>query len=133
PEGLLFGRQFDLAQFSWQLVSEPACHLFLGNAVPGEDAESFPYKWGGWNLTGWRNELFFGACNAAREAIPGQDNYTAAHLVAQDVFANDLPAIPLFTYQSVIVARPDLCGLANDATAGGLWNIERLYYADTCN
>jgi len=132
PEGLLFGRQFDMAQFTWQLGQEPPCRLYLSDAVPGEDAQVFPYKWGGWNLTGWQNQYFDGACRAAQAGLPGQDNFASAHFLAQQVFADELPVIPLFTYQNVIAARPDICGLQNAPISGAFWNIESLGYGEVC-
>ncbi|MCK4317087.1 MAG: hypothetical protein KAX24_15075, partial [Anaerolineae bacterium] len=34
PEGALFGRRFDLAQFSWRAASDPLCDLFLSSQIP---------------------------------------------------------------------------------------------------
>ncbi len=129
----LFGRRFDLAQFAWPLAYEPSCYLYLGEAVPGEDLDVFPYGWGGWNLTGWRDAAFDAACKGANAAIPGEDAYASGHLSAQEIFAAQLPVIPLFADQSIIAARPDLCGLLFDPTAGALWNLEMFGYGDLCN
>ena len=128
----LFGRQFDLAQFSWQLADEPSCQLYLGEAVPGSDLDTFPYGWGGWNLTGWRNADFDQACVASQAALPGTESYTSNHRQAQQVFAAELPVVPLFVHQQVAAARPDICGFDFDQTAGSLWNIEAFGYAELC-
>jgi peptide/nickel transport system substrate-binding protein len=132
-EAKVFGRQFDLAQFSWQAAEEPPCYLFLGDAVPGEDLDEHVYKWGGWNLTGWSNPDFDTACKATHGTAPGLENYVLNHQTAQDIFASELPAIPLFTNQDIVVARPDICGLDFDPTAGFLWNAENLGYGVLCN
>jgi peptide/nickel transport system substrate-binding protein len=128
----VFGRQFDLAQFSWQTAEEPPCDLFLGDAVPGEDLDLFVYKWGGWNLTGWSNPDFDAACKATHGTAPGLEGYVQNHQLAQDIFANELPVIPLFTHQDIVLARPDICGLDFDPTAGFLWNVENLAFGDLC-
>jgi peptide/nickel transport system substrate-binding protein len=128
----VFGRQFDLAQFSWQAAEEPPCDLFLGDAVPGEDLDLFAYKWGGWNLTGWSNPDFDAACKATHGTAPGLEGYVQNHQLAQDIFANELPVVPLFTHQDIVLARPDICGLDFDPTAGFLWNVENLGYGDLC-
>jgi len=133
PEAKLFGRQFDLAQFSWQAAEEPPCDLFLGEAIPGEDLNQFIYKWGGWNLTGWSNPEFDAACKATHGTAPGLEGYVQNHQTAQDIFSNELPVIPLFTHQEILVARPDICGLDYDPTAGFLWNVENLGYGGLCN
>lgn len=131
-EGLLFRRQFDLAQFPWQSADEPICFLYLGDAVPGEDLTVFQYGWGGWNLTGWQNEAFDAACKATQGTAPGLEAFHQNHLAAQQVFAEELPVIPLFAYQEVAVARPDICGFDFDPTAGFAWNIENLAYGEFC-
>jgi ABC-type transport system substrate-binding protein len=124
----LFGRQFDLAQFSWQLGDEPSCQLYLGEAIPGDDLDTFPYGWGGWNLTGWQNAEFDLACATALSGTDATDN----HQAAQEVFAAELPVIPLFVHQDVAAARPDICGFDFDETAGSLWNVGAFGYAELC-
>lgn len=128
----LFGRNFDLAHFSWQVSSTPACHLFFSDAIPGEDLAQFPYKWGGWNAAGWSNPDYDAACRNARGSAPGQDSYAQSHALAQQIFADQLPVIPLYAYQQVSIARSDLCGLQLDATGGLFWNIENIAYGADC-
>jgi peptide/nickel transport system substrate-binding protein len=132
-ESKVFGRQFDLAQFSWQIAEEPSCDLFLGDAVPGENIDEFIYKWGGWNLTGWSNPDFDAACKATHGTAPGLEDYVLNHHTAQDIFAEELPAIPLFVHQDIVVARADICGLDFGPTDGFLWNVENLGYGALCN
>jgi peptide/nickel transport system substrate-binding protein len=128
----LFGRNFDLAHFSWQASSTPACQLFFSDAIPGNDLDIFPYKWGGWNAAGWSNAEFDTACRAARGSAPGQESYTRNHALAQQIFAEELPVIPLYAYQQVAIGRSDLCGLQLDTTESLLWNIENISYGSEC-
>lgn len=128
----VFGRNFDLAQFSWQASQQPLCSLFLSNAIPGADLEEFPYSWGGANISGWQNEAYDAACQKALGALPGEADYQEGHRQAQAIFAEELPAIPLFTRQQAVVARPDLCGLTFDSTGGLTWNVESLAYGEYC-
>jgi len=132
PGGPLFGRQFDLAQFAWPSADAPSCQLYLGAATPGNDLALNTYGWGGWNLTGWRNAEYDVACEQALAALPGEEDYTQGYLVAQELFAAELPVLPLFVYQDVVAVRPDFCGLMFDATAGALWNLEAFGYAELC-
>jgi peptide/nickel transport system substrate-binding protein len=140
PEGPLFGRDFDLAQLAWQVGVRPPCQLFLGEAVPGDptllDENGdilFPYGWGGWNPTGYANPAFDTACQSARASLPGQIAYRQNHLEAQALFAQDLPAVPLFYHLQVAAARPDLCGFSLQAGDSGLlWNLESLDYGEGC-
>lgn len=132
PDGLLFGRQFDLAQFAWPLEQNPSCWLFLGEAVPGGDIDQFIYSWGGWNLTGWRNAEYDEACKTSQNALPGEAVYLSSQQLAQQIFASELPVIPLFIPSKFIIARTNLCGLQFDATENILWNLEILDFDESC-
>ena len=128
----IFGRNFEMAFFSWQTTEDPPCQLYLSDAIPGPDEKDFPYKWGGWNATGWTNEDYDTACRLAKGSAPGMDVYNASHHLAQQILAEELPIIPLFSYQQAALARPDICNFGLDATAGLLWNIEQIGYGDSC-
>ncbi|MBW8010140.1 MAG: hypothetical protein FVQ83_02705 [Chloroflexi bacterium] len=132
PDGLLFGRKFDVAQFAWPLVVEPLCYLYLGEAVPGDDLDRFIYSWGGGNLTGWEHSEFDIACKNARLALPGQESFITENLLAQEIFANQLPIIPLYVQQRVAATRPDMCGFEFDATDNEFWNLEAFGYGELC-
>lgn len=131
-EGPIFGRNFDMAYFRWQSSDQPPCYLYLAEAIPGPDEDIFPYKWGGWNPTGWQDEEYDAACQAVRGSAPGMENYAQNHARLQQILAEQLPVIPLFTYQQAALARPEVCGLALDPTAGMLWNIEEIGYGERC-
>jgi peptide/nickel transport system substrate-binding protein len=131
-EGPIFGRNFDMAYFRWQSADQPPCYLYLSEAIPGPDEERFPYKWGGWNPTGWQDEEYDAACQAARGSAPGMESYARNHARLQQILAEQLPVIPLFTFQQAALARPEVCGLAMDPTAGMLWNIEELGTGELC-
>lgn len=128
----LFGRQFELAQFSWPISRQPACYLFAAEAVPGADLEIFPYGWGGWNLTGWSNAEFDLACQAASNSLPGEAAHQEQHALAQQIFAEQLPALPLFLPLQLAAARGDFCGFDWAAGANPLQGIEGFGYAEWC-
>jgi peptide/nickel transport system substrate-binding protein len=128
----VFGRNFDMVYYAWQSSEQPPCHLFFSEAIPGKDEEIFPYKWGGWNASGWMNEDYDSACKAARGSAPGQEAYQENHALAQSILMEELPMIPLFHFQHAALARPDICGLQLDATGGLLWNIENIAYGPDC-
>lgn len=122
----VFGRVFDLAQYTWAVDNslEPSCHLFLGYAIPGPESEQFPLGWGGWNVTGWQNAEFDDNCQTARNALPGQQAHNPLHQTAQEIFAAELPAVPLFTYTQFALTRPDVCGLELEDLTGLLYGWE---------
>ena len=132
PDAPVFGRNFDMVYYSWQSAAQPACYLYYSDAIPGEDEDVFPYKWGGWNASGWMNEEYDAACEAARGSAPGLGEFQQNHFLAQSILMEEVPMIPLFHYQQAALARPDICGLQLDATGGLLWNIENIAYGNNC-
>jgi peptide/nickel transport system substrate-binding protein len=131
-EAPVFGRNFEMVYFAWQSSDEPPCQLFLSEAIPGQDENVFPYKWGGWNASGWSSEEYDAACMAAKGSAPGLESYAENHALAQEILMAELPVIPFFTYQHATLARPDICGLQFDPTAGMLWNIENIAFGAAC-
>lgn len=132
PQGPVFGRAFDAAQFGWVTGVEPACFLYTTSEIPGPYPE-FSKGWGGANATGYSNPEFDQACRTAQATLSDNPAYQEAHLRAQAIFAEDLPALPLFARLKLVAARPDLCGLQTDASAeSALWNLEAFDYGDGC-
>lgn len=139
PEGKLFGRRFDLGQFAWLTGVKPACELFISEQIPGPEDQVNPAtgeNYLGWkvqNETGYSSPEFDAACNAALSALPGTPEYTQNHLLAQEIFARDLPVIPLYLRIKWLISRPDFCGLSMDPTSSGdFWNIENFDYGEGC-
>lgn len=129
PDGIVFGRKFDLVQYAWGSGSQPPCLFYEGSQIPGPDN-----NWLGINITGYQSADFDAACQAARHTRLDQpEAYAENQRIAQRYFAADLPVVPLYYRTAVSLARPDLCGLDMDITTRSvLWNIEGLNYGDTC-
>ncbi len=128
PDGILFGRKFDLAEYALGVEGfEPPCNWFDSASIPNEEN-----SWQGVNLSGFKNEEYDAACLAGRSALQGDDDYLAAYRRTQNVLAEQLPAIPLFSRLRIAVTRPDLCGFNLDPTADLLWNVEELSLDETC-
>ncbi len=120
PEGPLFGRRFDLAQFSWRVISDPLCDLFLSSQIPDAD------RWDRPNVTGFLDDEYDTACLAALQALPGGGEYEASQAEAQRVFSERLPALPLFQRPKVTFVRTTVIGLAPNSTqVSELWNVEQ--------
>ena len=123
PAGVLFGRQFDLAQFAWLQPGEPRCELFTSAELPGAANP------GGSNYTGYRSAAYDSACSTARFART-RAAAQAAHAAAQQLLIDELPALPLFFRLRIGVAQPGVRGLQLDASqTSPIWNIEELDYA----
>ena len=129
PDGPLFGRYYDLGEFAWLTSVEPPCDLYLSDQVPTDEN-----GWAGQNNTGWSNAGYDTACNAALSSLPGENAYMENHLLAQEIFAEELPVIPLFLRLKLAATRPDMCGFFMDPTENSeMWNIEEFGYGPWCD
>lgn len=141
PKGQLFSRNFDMAHFAWLTGVDPLCELYITENIPGEPGllnevgqPRFPQGWQGDNKTGFSDPEYDQACRLAKSLLPGQPGYVESHLRAQEIFAREMPAIPLFQCIMVTAARADLCGYRLDPTANGdTWGIEEFGYGDECD
>lgn len=128
PTGPLFGRQFDLAQYALGVNGiEPPCTWFASNGIPTADN-----GWSGSNITGFVDDEFDKACFEGQTSLREEAAYLASHRQTQIIFAEELPAIPLYSRLRIAAARPDLCGFDIDPAANSLWNIEAFEIADSC-
>jgi peptide/nickel transport system substrate-binding protein len=140
PNSPVFTRKFDVVEFAWFTGELPPCGLFLSENIPGDPeaynpdgSQRFPKGWEGENNSGYKSAEFDLACNAALAALPGQPGFAENHLLAQEIFARDLPIVPLFQRLKVTAARADMCGYWMDSTADSdTWNIEEFGYGDEC-
>jgi len=120
PDGLIFGRQFDLAEFGWEVGSLPPCELFTTAQIPDEANPA------GANNPGYSNAGFDTACYQALAAFDPQ-GAAQFHTEAQRRFTQDLPMLPLFLRAKLAAARLGVSGFVLDPTSSsGLWNIESL-------
>jgi peptide/nickel transport system substrate-binding protein len=121
PLGPIFGRQFDLALFTWRNEIEPPCYLYLTEETPDQG------NWGRPNASGFSNAEYDAVCRAARAALPGTFEYRNYHAEAQRIFTEQLPSLPLFWRVRLAVARPEVEGFTLDPfEESELWNIEEI-------
>ena len=132
PDGPVFGRHFQMAQFAWPATWEPPCYLYTSDEVPGPYPD-YPKAWGGVNAAGYTNPAYDVACRDGRFTLAESSLHTQAYFQAQATLAEDLPAIPLYWYFKSVLTRPDFCGLELDAsTQEPFWNIEVFNYGEGC-
>jgi peptide/nickel transport system substrate-binding protein len=128
PEGPLFGRKFDLLEYSMGVEGiEPPCEWFVTSEIP-----TAGNHWIGTNVTGYSNPEYDAVCASARQALPDEPAYSASYRQAQVSFASDLPSIPLYYRLRVAASRPDFCHFDLDPSGSPLWNIESFDYGPTC-
>ena len=128
PDGPLFGRHFDLAEYAIGVNSlEPQCSWFTSSQIPS-DAN----HWVGTNISGYKNSQFDSACAKATQSLSTDPEYNS-HQEAQAIFATDLPSIPLYLRLKVAATRPDFCGFHLDPSASSaLADIETFDYGAAC-
>jgi peptide/nickel transport system substrate-binding protein len=145
PDGVLFGRLYELGQFAWLTGVEPACELYLSDLTPGpvdetwisiQDGQTRTFGvsgWGGQNNPGFANAEYDTACKAAISSLPGEPAYVENHLTAQRIFGEQVPVAPLYLRLKLAITRPDMCNFFMDPTNNSeMWNIEEFGYGPHC-
>ena len=127
PDGILLGRNFDLAQFA--MGNEgllPQCDWFMSDDIPNAEND-----WVGANLSGYRNDEFDASCQSAQHSLHGEVDFEKNYQQTLAIYTEDLPAIPLYPYLRVAAARADMCGFDLDPTAqSSLWNVAEFDYGE---
>jgi peptide/nickel transport system substrate-binding protein len=132
PEGPVFGRQFDLAQFAWMAALEPPCSLYLTGEIPGPYPE-YPKGWGGVNASGYSNPQYDQACLDGLQVASDMPQHRERHAEAQSIFSEDLPALPLYWHYQMVMGRPDMCGIPAEAVTGNIFlDLEVFNYGEDC-
>ena len=121
PDGPAFGRTFQTLGWAWPGWVSPLCEMFAGWEIPtGEN----PF---GANASGFTDPAYDVACAILLHGQPGSPEYLTAVEDTQAIFAELLPAIPLYMRPRVIAHGPEVCGLETDSTAfSALWNLEQI-------
>ncbi|MCA9959997.1 MAG: hypothetical protein KC443_13230, partial [Anaerolineales bacterium] len=123
PDGPLFGRRFDLAEFAWSTGVQPSCNLYTTNSITGPEEEGLG-GWGNSNDIGWSNAEFDQICNTALASLPGTAAYVENHKEAQRIFSQEVPSLPLFLRLKVSATRPEVINFVSDPTQNSeLWNL----------
>jgi len=113
PEGVLFGRQFDLALLSWHTAGQDPCRMYLSKVVPSADN-----AWIGTNLAGWADPAFDLACGENQMRLDPPESQDAWELLKAN-----LPAIPLLPHPMVWASSSDVV-----IPKGATWQqIEKFY------
>jgi peptide/nickel transport system substrate-binding protein len=130
PDGILFGRSFDLAEFAMGTIGvETSCEWFTSPEVP-----TAANHWVGVNVSGYSNPAFDAACQSALQSLPDDAAYAAAYRDTQSIFAEDVPVVPLYWRLKVTASRPDFCNFRLDPTASSaLWDLEAFDFGTACN
>lgn len=130
PEGPVFGRKFDLAEFAWLTGVQPSCDLYITAQIPGDPELGFA-GWGGSNDSGWSNADYDAVCQTALGSLPGTPEYSENHMEAQRIFSQEVPVLPLFLRLKVAAARPEVTDFGVDPTENSeLYNLYTIGLGD---
>ena len=129
PQGPLFGRNFDLAEFAMGGTgTEPPCQWFTSSQIPNA-----ANQWVGTNISGYSSPNFDAACQAVQQSLTDEPAHADAVRQAQSIFAADLPVIPLYWRVRIAAARPEICNFLLDPTSSSaLWNIAKFDSGVSC-
>jgi len=120
PSGPVFGRQFDLALFSWLNDFQAQCGLYLSQEIPSSEN-----LWSTTNNPGYSSSEYDEACKAALNALYGTSEHEYYHKEAQRIFSYDLPVLPLYFVPQLVAVRPGVGGVQLDPSQHlELWNVE---------
>jgi len=127
PDGVIFGRKFDLALLSMNIGSEPHCGLFNSDEIPTSANYWLGTSTGGSNFMGYRNTNYDQACKAALSSGLDSSAYTSNMQGTLQILADDLPLIPFYHHPEYMVVKNDLCLAENlDSLGKMLFSIETL-------
>ncbi len=124
PDGPIFGRHFDLALFAWSGGNYHLCKIFQTDEIAGL-YPSFPKGWGGANAPGYSVSSYDGACDILTTSLPDSPEALDALAAVQTIFREDLPVLPLFFRQEMILSNSILAGFQS-GNYSPFWNIEEI-------
>jgi len=116
PDGPVFGRKFSRTQLNWISSLQPACSLYKSSEIPGLYPES-KMGWGGANVSGYSNPEYDRICSNANSSIPEMTAYPDSHFAVQEIFSEELPALPLYLRPEWVITRPEMCAVQVDPSA----------------
>ena len=127
PEGRVFGRGFQAVEWAWPSWVSPLCEMFAGFEIPSVDHPL------GVNAGGFRQAAYDLACSRLLLGPPADPTFEAAVLETQQLFAEDLPAVPLYMRPRVLAHTLDLCGVVVDPSGlSPFWNLENFTRGAEC-
>ena len=124
PDGPVFGRHFDIALYAWSSGKYHLCKIFHTDEIPGQ-YPSFPKGWGGANAPGYSVHTFDEACDILTTSLPDSDENLDALAAVQKIFGGDIPVLPLFFRQEMILTNSNIVGIQS-GNYSPFWNIEEI-------
>ncbi len=134
PDGVLFGRSFDLALISWNVGDVLPCALFESSEIPSEENYWIGNNDGGGNIAGYQNTEFDILCNIARYGSSDPGSALNAQIQAAQLLDRETPFVSLFFDARIFVSKSALCiGEKKESEKYPYSFLEYWDFRDTCN
>lgn len=118
PDGILFGRSFDLGEYAWLAGVVPRTSLYYCDQWPSKDN-----NWSGSNAPGYCNPAY-DVLGKQAESILSRAEQKRLYAQALVILSEDLPVLPLFQRVSLSATRPGVLNYKPNPTIDSpLWNI----------
>ena len=115
PDGLVFGRKFDLALLSLAVDENSACQLLDSREIPNQLNFWLGKASGGMNFMGYSSSEMDAACQAADRAGLNKGMASDSIKKINALIDQELPVIPIFNKPGVVLFRKDLCVIGSAA------------------
>ena len=126
PEGVVFGRQFDLTFIAWQSMPDLDCRFYQSWQIPSE-----ANQWIGTNIAGLADDTYDQACSTAALSLPAE--FSDGLRYAEEAFLETSAAIPLFSIPHVIVVPSEGCNEKEISTEDEFFSLLKYYeVSGTC-
>lgn len=127
PDGPVFDRQFDVVLWAWPGWVSPLCEMYASREVPEADRAL------GINASGFSDPAYDAACDQLLYGLPGEPGYAAGAEQTQQIYAEQLPSVPLYMRPRLIAYGTGICGLdLQPAAFSALWNLEQIRQGEDC-
>jgi ABC-type transport system substrate-binding protein len=120
PEGVVFGRKFDMALLPWDTGSQFNCGFFESKEIPTAANYWLGDVTGGANFYGYANPAYDAECERMKTTGLDGAAYQQIGSGLLQVLSNDLPYIPLFHFPEGYLIRDPLCTASETQSEGAL-------------
>lgn len=127
PDGVIFGRSFDLALLSMDMSIDLNCGLFTSAEIPTEANYWLGTATGGSNFMGYQNTVYDETCAAAQSTGLDAGSFRLNAQNTLRILAEELPVIPFYHHPEFTLVKKELnLGVDLDTIQGILFSVETL-------
>lgn len=110
PDGLLFGRRFELALITWPPIQQRfPCEVWQTEQIPSDANPA------GINVSGYSNAEFDAACRRLQTALDGE-SLAAWETRTREIINSDVPAVEVGRSTLIAYVRPTVSGIQLEAS-----------------